>query len=262
MSVNDFCNILQELRTIPEIEAYLNARRALPLDTLRIVGEEKPLYEYYLLNNESFAGCLGPNDARLVSAARASELQTALARKADADRYARLIERVADRLAERNPRYLEGIPEEYQANFDSSTNRKNYLRMQAELCDLGLAGRSLLGRHFANVMDKAEQGVPPAMTYAAVHHDGKPDFVYVFVSGRGEARSDLLERTRKLILGAMAFYDKRRGMAIVDRDSVSFEVFLYEVPSHSITAFQVGERLFGTLRMSHVPATLVREPVA
>src|SRR5713101_4427546 len=48
-TVNDFCNILQELRTIPEIEAYLDARRALPLDALRLVDREHSLYEYYLL---------------------------------------------------------------------------------------------------------------------------------------------------------------------------------------------------------------------
>jgi len=260
-TVNDFCNILQELRTIPEIEAYLDARHALPLDALRLIGEEKALYEYYLLNNETFTGCLGQNDARLVSAVRAAELCSALARKAEADKYAGLIEHVADCLAERNPKYLDGLPEGYQDNFDASTNRKNYLRMQEELCDLGLAGRSLLGQHFAHVMDKAEQAKRPAMTYAAVHNDEKPDIVYVFVSGRGEPRLELLERAKTLILGAIAFYEKRRGMAIVDRDSVSFEVFLFEVPSHSITEFHVGERLFGQLSMAHIPATLVPQKV-
>jgi hypothetical protein len=259
LSVNDFCNIVQELRTIPEIEAYLDARRALPLDALRTVGTEKPLYEYYLLNDETFSGCLGPDDARLVSSARADELRSALERKAEADRYAGLIERVADCLAERNPNYLDGLAEEYQAYFDSPEARKGYLQLQQELCDLRLAGRALLGRHFAGLIEKAERAQRPAMTYASVRYDGKPDFVYLLTSGRGESRKELIERARTLLLGAMAFYDRRRGMAIVDRDSVSFEVLMLEVPEHSIAAFHVGEQFFGKLRTDHIPATLVPE---
>ena len=37
-SANDFCNVVQQLRTIPEIVAYLDARRALPADALRTIG--------------------------------------------------------------------------------------------------------------------------------------------------------------------------------------------------------------------------------
>ncbi len=262
LTVNDFCNIIRELRTIPEIEAYLDARRALPLDALRAIGEERPLYEYYLLNNETLSGCLGPDDARLVSTARAAELRSALGRKADADRYAGLIERVADCLAERNPHYMDGLPEEYQAHFDSSAERKGYLQLQAELCDLRLAGRALLGRHFAGVIEKAERAEKPAMTYAAARLDSKPEFVYVFASGRSESRVSLLERARILLLGAMAFHEKRRGMVIVDRDSVGFEVFLLEAPQPSLAAFHAGDQFFGNLRTDHIPATLVPEPRA
>jgi hypothetical protein len=258
-AVNDFCNILQELRTIPEIEAYLDARRALPLDALRVIGQELSLYEYYLLNSESFSGCCGHDDARLVSAGRSDELHRALARKAEADRYAGLIERVADCLAERNAHYLDGIPEESQVHFDPSTEREGYLRMQVELCDLRLGARALLGRHFAGLIDKADKGERPAMAYAAVHLDSKPDLVYVFASGRGVSRAELLERGGILLEGAMAFYEKRRGMVVVDRDSAGFEVSLLEVPSHSIAAFHAGERLYGRLRMDHIPAMLVPE---
>ena len=258
-SANDFCNVVQQLRTIPEIVAYLDARRALPADALRTIGREGSLYEYYLLNGESLSLCLGPEDAALVSTARAVELRSALTRKTEADRYSGLIERVADCLAERNPDYLSGLSTEDQAQFDSSTDRRNYLLMQEELCNLRLADRVLLGRHFADLMERADNAKRPTMTFAAVHSDSKPDLVYVLASARGESRVELLNRARQLLLGAMAFYDKRRGMAIVDRDGVSFEVILCEVPTHSITAFHVGEHFFGKLRMDHIPATLVPE---
>jgi hypothetical protein len=260
LTVNDFCNIVRELRSLPEIGAYLDARRALPLEALRRMGEEKSLYEYYLLNGESFAGCLGQCDARLVAGARAVELRGALRRKAELDFYSHLVERVADCLAERNPEYMEGMPEEYRSYFDSPGGRTRYLKLQEELGRLRLPERGMLGRHFAGLIDKTESDpTRPTMAYTSVRNDGDADFIYVLVSARGESRPLLVERTRSLLLGAMAFYGRRRGMAIADRDSVSFEVMLFEVPQHSITAFHFGEQMFGKLRTTQFPIMLVPE---
>lgn len=40
LSVNDFLNIAMELRTVPELLTYLDARRSLPLPELRTIGDE------------------------------------------------------------------------------------------------------------------------------------------------------------------------------------------------------------------------------
>lgn len=256
-SINDFCNVVGELRTIPELEAYLDARRSLPLDAIRMIGNEKALYGYYLLNDETFVGCLGPGDARLFSSALEGELNCALERKAEADKYAWVIERVADCLAERHPRYMNDLGEAYQSHFDPSAARKGYLRMQQELCGLRLPGRSQLGRQLAGLIDKADAAPQPVMTYSSVRCDEKPDFVFVLASGRGEQRGELIAKAHNLLLGAMAYYDKRRGMVIVDRDSVSFEVLMLEVPRHSVAAFHFGEGAFGRLRTDDIPGTLV-----
>jgi dsDNA-binding SOS-regulon protein len=174
-SASDFCNIVDQLRSIPEIIAYLTARLTLPFDARRTVGNEKSLYGYYLLRNESFDYCLGADDAGILLASQVGELEAALDRKLEADRYSGLIERVADCLAERNPNYLDGLSVEEQDFYDPSSERRNYLLMQEELCNLRLGGRALLGRHFASLMEKVERADPPAMTYAAVHSDHKPD---------------------------------------------------------------------------------------
>lgn len=50
-SVNDFLNVAMQLRTLPEIIDYLDKRRGLPFDDLRIIGEEKSLFSFYLLND-------------------------------------------------------------------------------------------------------------------------------------------------------------------------------------------------------------------
>jgi hypothetical protein len=59
LAVNDFCNLVDELRTFFDIAAYLEARCVLPARVLRTVGDERPLFEYCVLNKESFRGRLG-----------------------------------------------------------------------------------------------------------------------------------------------------------------------------------------------------------
>ena len=49
ISINDFLNVASQLRTIPELLAYLDARRELPESALRRVGDELVLFDYYLL---------------------------------------------------------------------------------------------------------------------------------------------------------------------------------------------------------------------
>jgi hypothetical protein len=46
LALNDFLNIAIELRTAPEVLAYLDARRALPFTDLRIIGDERALFEF------------------------------------------------------------------------------------------------------------------------------------------------------------------------------------------------------------------------
>jgi hypothetical protein len=97
----------------------------------------------------------------------------------------------------------------------------------------------------------------PAPQGLTTHLNCYPDFVYVLMSARGEAKAELTRRAQMLLLAAMAFYGKQRGMAIVDRDGTNFEVALNSTRDHSIAAFHLGEQYFGKLRMDHIPATLI-----
>ena len=63
MSINDFLNIVWQLRTVPEVVEYLNARRELPTDCLRVVGDELPFYELYIINGGSLKECMDHADA-------------------------------------------------------------------------------------------------------------------------------------------------------------------------------------------------------
>jgi len=99
LSINDFLNLLVQLRTVSELLEYLNARRALPVAALHTVGDEKPLFELYPMNAGNLNHCTGLADAKR---ALRSCRRRALARNAEYRHYSGLKEylsRAAARLA-------------------------------------------------------------------------------------------------------------------------------------------------------------------
>lgn len=258
LSVNDFLNIAVELRTVPEMFAYLDARRSLPYTDLRVIGDERRLFEFYLLQGGSLAGCAGKADAAVAVAARRGELDCAVKTKAEHDRYSALIEHVADQLATRRADYAEGLSDRALAGFDQPDKRRNYLAMQAVLANLALRERSELGRAFEGVMRKRDTS-GQGFTYAAMHMDSRPDWVFVLGSCTSIAPSDLQERKQLLMLAALAFYRKTHCLLIIDREKLSYEVGLREQkwPPVSPTEITLGESMFGHLRMTDRPLALV-----
>lgn len=227
LALNDVCNVINELRTFPDIDDYLEARRTLPRRLLLTVGEEKPLFEYYLLNQSRFDGCCGHDDARIVAAARHLEIDAYNYFKPLRNRFAGYVECVSDRLAVRLEDYQRDLDPVIAKFYDDPRNRKSYRLMQDELCDLRLAERENLGMQLHRLREKVGSSKDnECMTYGAVFLDSKPDFVYVVMSARGVDRMELIKRATLLLGGAMTQYKKQRGMAIADREGKSFEVQL------------------------------------
>jgi hypothetical protein len=169
-------------------------------------------------------------------------------------KFASLVEYVSDALATRLKNFSEGLDAQTVAGFDRSDDRRHYLLMQEELCDLRLAERTALGQQFANVIDKVQNSEGTAdMTYMAFYTDSKPDLVYVLVSAKGIDHATLLPRLTILLRAAMAAYGKDRGLVIADRNRDGFEVQLISGRSTDSSDQELGEAYFAKLRVSHVP---------
>jgi hypothetical protein len=252
-SVNDFLNVAMQLRTLPEIIDYLDKRLGLPFDDLRIIGEEKSLFSFYLLNDGTFGTCVGIDDAKIAVAAQADSLRAALRRKVASDRHSGLLEHVADQLATRRPGYADGLIPGLIAAFDAPDERKNYLEMQRVLASLRLRERAELGLAFesaAQVLVDAPQG----FSVRAAYLDSKPDWVFVFASSKNLQRSNVLAWISPTMRAAMAYYQKRRCLLVLDRDGGEYQVGLSrEVFEATISDHAVGEKLFGKLRIEHRP---------
>ena len=253
LSLNDFLNLAVLLRSIPELIDYLSARRSLSPADLRQIGDERALFSFYLLNDGSFAGCDGISDARLAVAAQDDRLRDALERKFEADRYAHLMEHVADELATRRPNYAEGVPESLLAAYDPAAQRQNYLEMQSALADLRLRERSELGRAFHGTIEHLAQK-DRGFTFRAARFDSMPDWVYVVGAAKNVDQAELLSRTMVLMGGAMAFYEKSKCLVIVDRDNRGYEVALSRPGVRpTLKHVEAGKRLFGDLRITSTP---------
>jgi len=259
LSVSDFLNLAVQLRSVPELMDYLAARRLLPPADLRLIGAEETLFSFYLLNDGSFAGCNGRADARIAVAAQKDRLRAALRSKFEADRYAYLLEHVADELATRNPRFSEGVPSELLAAYDPADKRQNYLEMQAALADLRLRERAELGRAFHGAIEQVA-GKGQGLTFRAARFDSMPDWVYVLGASKKVERAELLSRMMVLMGGAMAFYEKPKCLVIVDRDNRGYEVGLSRPGVRPTQAHvEAGNRLFGSLRIESMPLHFLPE---
>lgn len=248
--VNDFLNLVVELRTVPELLNYINAKRALPINDQRIIGAERDFFQFYLLNDASFAGCIGLSDARIAVASQGERLRNALKSKAESDFYSGLLERVADELATRDPELENSLPAELLNRFDPPYQRAAYLKMQAVLADLRLRERAVLGEKFHDASMRIaakEQGV----TFMAATLDSQPNWVYVLGAVKNLERAELVQLIEPLMRGALAHYGKQKCLLIFNRDGIGFDVAIPRAEfKPSLADYEVGERVFGHLRIT------------
>ncbi len=203
-SVNDFLNLIVNLRTTSELLEYLNVRSSLPASDLRVIGDERSLFECYLLEGASLDGA--PSRAQAAAAVKnqPDRLRAAIATRREANFYSALLERVADALATRLPGYAASTPEPLLTHFDPPEARVNYLTLQNILAGLRLGERVELGRVFRSLKLKLRSEVK-GFIYQSIRLDSKPDLVFVFASSKGIERALVVTHMNKLMAGAMAF---------------------------------------------------------
>ena len=234
LSVSDFLNLSQQLRTVPEFVRYLDERRSLPEVELRAVGAEQVIFSYYLLFDGFLASFNSRDNAERILAAHTDELYNVLAAKTERDRFGQLLEHVADQLSGRHPNYRGSLSAAVLSKYEPLEERRAYLTMQDILAGMQLAERAELGTVFHNVIQlrKAEGG--RGFTFVATLLDSQPDWVLVFGSF-GESstfsRDALLSSFHPLTTDAMVHYARSRCLIIVDRDGVSYEVGLAQLTS-------------------------------
>lgn len=203
LSVNDFLNLALSLRTVPELTEYLSARRLLPQADLRVIGDEKTLFHFYLLNGGSFAGCVGRSDARVAIAAQEDRLRRLLERKAEADQYAFRLEYVADSFAANHPDFTVSLTLGAREDApDSTWQQTKSLEIQTEIADFRLRERAELGGAFYATIQQLS-GEKKGFKFMSARLDSRPEWVYVFGSSKNVDADEVRSRIMILLRGAM-----------------------------------------------------------
>jgi hypothetical protein len=259
-SANDLLNLILELRAFPELQLYLAARASLPEETRRAFGGEKLLYHQYLCNEGGFAGWMGFEKAAQLRVDRAAEVDRIVADKHRSDRAAQFVERVADLLSSRLLDYSKDLPPEVAARFDPSNARKNYLVLQEELCDLTLLERRAVGQLREDLVSKLEGDASPSALLYRVYIDHRRDRLYVVAAARGFDRRRAIEAAEHILVGGLAFYQKERGIVIVERLGENFEVALIGGFAGHAEYRKLGETLFAKVPVSEFVGSLAAGP--
>ena len=215
LSVNDFLNIIIELRTINDLIWYLDARCSICPELQRTVGIDKAVFMFYLLYRGMPPKVDGIQDILQEVHVRVDEVKKLLIRKKKKDLKATPIERVSNDLSKRPEDYKEGLDEQIIDQFDSASKRRNYLLIQDELCNLVLDERRQLGGLLSHVTQKTREHHSTNLIFPLVARlDSKPDFLYVLSSSKGLSRNEVFKWCSDLLQGGLAYYEKTRGLAI------------------------------------------------
>lgn len=254
LALNDFLNLVVQLSTIPELLEYLAARRRLAPSVFYGIGDEKVLFETYLMMGGAFEDVKTHDDARRVISGNPVEVERALQRNAEYLYHSGLMEYVADTLSQRDPNYAKDLPAGVMAMFDPDGERRHYLLLKEILADLRLRERAELGKAFDEV-SKGVAGQAQGMSFKAARLDHR-DRVFLFVASRNWKKSSLHAAVRTLVGGALAHYRKKDCLVIIDRDEEHFDLALSH-PDYTVRSEdeEAGRVYFGTLRESTVDIT-------
>lgn len=247
LTLNDFMNLTDQLRTLPELNAYLSARTKFPAVELRSIGQELVWFSLYLLQDGSFGDCKSKAEALRSIEERQSELIEVIRKKNEAQAHCLLLEKLADDLATRDP----NLPADFHKHYEPVENRVGYLKMQGLLANMQFRDRSILARTFAEIIQGVRQkGSAFGVTAVAVKF--APDVVFVFGAAIKPDRENLIQWLPMFVQSAMAVYGKKIGFMAVDRDGNGFEAIYIKSPKvpSDPRLLEFGRKTFGRISSS------------
>ena len=135
LTLNDFLNILVQLRTINDLILYLESRSTFSPSIQRTIGIEKDIFMFYALYDGAPRNVDTLREVRKEISERKTEVDSRIENRIDTNRQAEIIEQLSDHLSSRLEDYDEELDEEIVCMFDVPPDRNGYLLMQDELCD-------------------------------------------------------------------------------------------------------------------------------
>jgi hypothetical protein len=248
-SVNDFLNIVSELRTFSDLIGYLESKNSLSEKTRNYIGYELRFFQHYISNNNSFGKITSINDLTVIKSKWIDYLNW----KKENESNIELAENVINSLSLRLPNYKSDLRVETLQLFEPDEARENYILMQHEICDLNINERVLFGAQFNSIIKKNKADTDEKNTsYGIMIADSRPNFGYVFTSSKGFSRQEVIDQGMTLLTSAIAHFDLNSCIAVNDRDSKNFEVqYVFNYKPNNTDSIN-GTNFWGHLKMGRV----------
>ena len=249
MSVADFLHILRHLRTWRDLAAYLDARcKVLTHPDRATLGAEIPLLGYYTAMRDSFSGCQGIADAKIVTA-RGEHVRVGAAFR---DREVALASPFEDVLRCLSLDDDVALPPCMQPVVPSDETLAAGRRlMREDLCHLSIQERAALGEQIARLSGELHETRPDAPLFGGVRFGRHEEDAYMVVVARGADQLELRTEAFDLIVSYCVYHEKKRGFVFslneVNGQVVADAFFIGNVQP-SLEMQMVGEERFGRIR--------------
>lgn len=177
--IRDFLYLMRLLKTIPDLEDYLDKRARLDIVGLPEVGAERDLYAHYLLGGEfnGYTTQMSWTGAWDYLTGPASE---EFQRKIEIDRYCSVINNIIETCHDLDPNLSRKVTPDGEKGVDESEEQEIYYRVASVLNGLPLAKRRVLGKR---ILDRLESSRDLNHPRWFIYHEPASDMVIAFVVG-------------------------------------------------------------------------------
>jgi len=214
MTIADFVRLAAYLRTWRDLNSYLSARaNSIKGADASVVGAERPLFVYYTAACDSFAGCGGIADAKIVQAARPAAPAAAQRdrERAQAELLEKFIERISDAGDVAIPdgeealrQFLPGVAEGTRAS------------LRDEFCDLTVQERAAVGEQVSVTCDAtAKDDDVESMRYGAVRLPRFPEKLLLVVASKGTPHGEATVAGIDALIAGCVHYRRETGILLL-----------------------------------------------
>lgn len=246
MSITDFDHIVRYLRTWRDLVRYLESRHlCLRFPDSATLGAEVALLGYYTAMRDTFRGCLGIADAKIL-AARGEHVQHGAAFRGREALFSRPLEDVMRKMSVAVDLSLPADLEHLQSSFATDLLQRDAVR--EHLCGLTIQERAAIGEQICLLCARMLEEQPSEPLYGGVRFNQHPDEVYVVVVGMEWDHAALSVSAIDLTIAACVYHGRSKGTAILlnqPGSQVQFTVCRIENVEPTVEMMAAGEEYFG-----------------
>lgn len=247
INVKDLLYITEYLRTWRDFKAYLDARAsALRNADLRTIGAEQALFSFYTASKDSFSGCHGIDDAKIVTAA-GIPLCEGIAHRRREMIQSLILENFIEVLASSGDIDLPVDCEDLRSKVCGNEAEKSALL--DDFCDLTIQERAQLGEQIGFLSEAVYR--EKESYYGSVRFNRRSDRVYVILIAWNEDPGELSLKAMDITVAACVYFGKSSGIAIVMNQidvNIRCTFGRIEQVSPTFEMIQAGEEYFGGTR--------------